>query len=101
MNREKIKMNEYLPKEELEKDYANVSVLYEDVENPPFDFVEEKSIGYDAEKNVVEYELILKRHSDSKYFKVEYSQYSYLGSSIKIEYGMQVFPKQITTIIYE
>lgn len=101
MSRKKIQMIDYLLEEQLKEEYPSAHTLYEDRPDPPFDYIEETTIDYDADKNTIDKRLILKRESDDKFFEVCYTQYSYMGTSIKDEVGEEVFPKQIITTVYE
>jgi hypothetical protein len=102
MNREKIKLSEHLLRSLLDQGYED----YDENEDLEFEFIEENETYSDLEKGYEDYEVIIKRISDNKYFKFEYSQSPYhsifdeaLGGLPSVAH--EVFPKTIKQIIYE
>jgi hypothetical protein len=81
-----------------------ITDLVEDLDLHPddwddFEVMEENIISHDREKGSSEKQLIIKRLSDDKYFKIEYTQW--LDDCEFEDFAYEVFPKTITTIIYE
>lgn len=92
MNREKIEMSD----------------IYEEGEDKPWDglnssykWIEDRELHYDADKNMIDIEVIFQRKSDGKYFKVTYTKYNYCGNSLHEETAVEVFPKTVQKVIYE
>lgn len=56
---------------------------------------------YDLEKDYEVVDNVIQRNSDGKYFKFKYTWSSYNGYRIRFNQQIEVFPKQITKIIYE
>ena len=65
-----------------------------------FKRIETKQIYFDSEKSFADFEIIFQRKSDDKFFKGKYSRWSSDGNDVVITLT-EVFPKQITTTIYE
>ena len=102
MNKEKIELSEHLLRSLLDQDYED----YDENEDLGFEIIEENETYSDLEKGYEDYDVIIKRTSDNKYFKFEYSQSPYhsifdeaLGGLPSI--ANEVFPKKIKKIIYE
>jgi hypothetical protein len=65
-----------------------------------FEFIEETQTYFDGEKGYCDYEVIIKRLSDNKFFKGQHTDYGkHEGSVNKV--WVEVFPKQITITTYE
>ena len=56
---------------------------------------------FDSEKNYVQKEVVVERISDNKFFKSEFSDWGSGGKEWLSYTFTEVFPKQITTTIYE
>ena len=63
--------------------------------------VQAEQVGYDAEKNMIDWECIIKRLSDGKFFKFEYTQYNYNGSDLQNEIATECIAKTKTITYYE
>jgi hypothetical protein len=64
-----------------------------------FEIIKETIISHDSEKGSSKKEVIIKRFSDNKYFRI---RYTYTRNNYEFEdFAYEVFPKTITTIIYE
>lgn len=101
MKREKV----FLPEDEEEaSEILNGSTSF--MKKYGWKWISEKNTGADLDKGIQETTVILKRLSDNKLFKFEYShtnQHSLDEGGLNdwpIK-GEEVFPKQITTTIYE
>jgi hypothetical protein len=57
--------------------------------------------NFDAEKGFVDYEIVIQRWSDGKYFKFTYTQFGHNGDDILEQTGVEVFPKTIEVVVYE
>jgi len=57
--------------------------------------------GVDGDNYAAWWVLIVRRRSDNMHFKVEYDESHEGGSNIFSQTATQVFPKQVTSIIYE
>lgn len=85
MNRETISIGKLF-------DLHNISELSK---LPGFIIIENDYTG-DSQR-----QTIIQRVSDNKYFKIYWSQLDVFGNTLNRENGYEVFPKQITTTIYE
>ena len=65
-----------------------------------FIFIGEKEQYFDPEKSSVTYSVIIKRISDNKTFKGEYTNWGHQEYEWELEWT-EVFPKQITITTYE
>lgn len=65
-----------------------------------FEYIQEEQTYFDGEKGYCDYEIIIKRISDGKFFKGQYTDYGQHEGEVK-KVWVEVFPKQVTTIIYE
>ena len=102
MTKEKIELDEHLLRSLLDEEYEN----YDEEEILDYEFIQEYEIYHDLEKGYEDYDVIIKRVSDGKYFKFEYSKSNYhdifsdgLGGIPSHAY--EVIPKIIKTTIYE
>jgi len=77
-----------------------VGAYLEDYFSDDFEFIDQKTIYVDIEKGYKDVEVIIQRIKDKKFFKIEGSISPYVEPEFEIEVK-QVFPKTITTIIYE
>jgi hypothetical protein len=66
-----------------------------------FEYIEVTQTYYDSEKHYVDKEIILKRVSDGKFFKGEFSDWGSGGKEWFDYTFKEVFPKQVTTTVYE
>ena len=73
----------------------------EEPENENFEWEQEEQIDFDGEKGFVTYSVIYKRLSDDLYFQVDVVDMAHHGGVECSSDLEQVFPKQITTTIYE
>ncbi len=80
------------------EEQAKGAMFYED--GKEFVLVEENQTYYDSEKGCSDYELILQRNSDKKFFKGQYTKWPAGGFQIELEIE-EVFPTQVTTTIYK
>ena len=85
MNKEIINIGELL-------DLHNISDLSK---LPGFTIIQNDCTG-DSQR-----QTIVQRVSDKKYFKIYWSQLDVFSDTLYRENGYEVFPKQITTTIYE
>mgnify|MGYP003437920470 CR=1 FL=1 len=85
MNKERIRIGELF-------DLHNVSDLRK---LPGFTIIQNNYTG-DSQR-----QTIIQRVSDNKYFKIYWSQLDVFSDTLYRENGYEVFPKQITTTIYE
>lgn len=92
MKREKIKMSDLLS---LEPQFLDGCT------NSLYKLIEENMVGYDVEKNSVDYDLIFQRKSDSKYFKVTYTQSNYTENNLDEQIAIEIFPYTETVIKYK
>lgn len=83
---------------ELEFDSWNNFLDSEEYEE--YKTVEEKILDTDVEKGIIYWRIILQRTTDNKYFEVLYTQYNYVGDNFRGKLT-EVFPKQVTTTIYD
>ena len=63
--------------------------------------VEQKQIKFDGEKGFVDYECVMKRRSDGKFFKFIYTDYGKGDSNIKEQIAYEVERKEKTVYYYE
>lgn len=94
MSKEKIRLEDNEDNKRL--------ILYEgdDLNNTDFEWIEEKQVDFDSEKGSADFDVILKRKSDGKFFKF----FKLKGSAGWREtdfHGVEVVPKQVTLIVYE
>jgi len=76
------------------------STFCEDDMPEGFEYIQEKQTYFDGEKGYCDYEVIIKRISDNKYFKGQYTDWGQHDGKVK-QVWVETFPKQVTTIIYE
>lgn len=93
MNREKIKFKN---KEEAE----NILSEYGEEPNELYELIEENERYFDSEKGYVEYDVIIKRRTDSKFFKGSYLKAGGGYEEYELD-AIEVFPEVITTTIYK
>ncbi len=74
------------------------TMAYED--SVEFSIEESEQIYFDSEKKCSDYEVILKRLSDGKFFKGKYTNWGCGQYEAEMELT-EVFPKTITKTIYE
>ena len=90
MNRETINISD-LP-------YWQMIATEDSIEG--FEYIQEEQTDFDTEKAFATFEIIVRRLSDGKYFKVDHSRWGAGGRQTN-PIITEVFPKQITTTIYE
>lgn len=56
---------------------------------------------FDSEKGFVDYEIVIQRHSDDKYFKFTYTEFGNNGNDADEQVAIEVFPKEKIIIVYE
>lgn len=66
-----------------------------------FSFIEDHEKDFDSEKGFVDKVVIIQRDSDSKFFRVIYTDYGHGNNSLLEEEAEEVFPEVITTTIYK
>lgn len=94
--------------DKIEREKIYMSDIYSEGNDFPWDlsksgygFIKDEHIHYDAEKNMIDIEVIFQRESDGKYFKVEYTQYNYDGDNLEEQTAEEVFPKSKSITVYE
>jgi hypothetical protein len=103
MNRETIELSEHIIRSLIDENYDEDDG-YVEGEDLGFEFIDESVEYTDLEKSYERKSVILKRESDNKYFKFNYidSIYRYLFEDKTFPLKLnEVFPKKITTTIYE
>lgn len=96
MKREQIELREII------KHHGDITEDWcEEVDDLPFEYIQEEQVCFDTEKGYINLELIFKRKSDDKYFKVKYSNWGQGETDMFEKIAKEIFPKQITTTIYE
>ena len=63
--------------------------------------VKEKQCNFDSEKGYTDYEVVIRRLSDNKFFKFTYTQFGHNGDNIREQIATEVFPKEKTITVYE
>lgn len=71
---------------------------YENIEG--FKFIQEESTYFDGEKGYTNYDVIMQRKSDSKFFKGSYEDWGAGDKEVELKWE-EVFPKQVTITVYE
>lgn len=66
-----------------------------------YSWVADKQINFDAEKGYIDYEVIIQRNSDDKFFKYTYTQFGYNGDDILDQVATEVQEKQRIEYYYE
>lgn len=66
-----------------------------------YEVIEEKQTSYDREKGFVNYDIIVQRLSDSKFFKFSYTQFGHNGDNILEQTAYEVQEKTKTVKYYE
>lgn len=56
---------------------------------------------FDAEKGFVDWEIVVQRLSDNKFFKFTYTQYGHNGDDLKEQIAYEVFEKEKIVKYYE
>lgn len=87
-------------REVIEFTEEQVEHLNEDSAPEGFEWIDEIQTDFDTEKAFATFEIIIKRLSDKKFFKGEMFKGSAGYSKVELEFE-EVFPKTVTTIIYE
>ena len=95
MERETFSIKELIDKLELDEDD-----IYGIEDIPGYKWIESENLYIDLEKGYTERKDIFKRNTDNKYFKVEYVD-SYDYTRFLESEAVEVFPKEVITIIYE
>ena len=103
MEREAFSIKELIDKLELDED----DIIYGIEDIPGYKPIESENLYIDLEKGYTKRRVIFKRNTDNKYFKVKYEV------SVKDSMGwsecnwqdtteaVEVFPKEVTAVIYE
>jgi len=63
--------------------------------------VSREQVDFDAEKGFCDYEVVIQRYSDDKFFKFTYTQFGHEGSDILEQRAREVFEKTKTVTYYE
>lgn len=95
MGRETFLIKELIDKLELDEDD-----IYGIDNIPGYELIQSENLDIDLEKGYTEIRDVFRREADSKYFKVEYVD-SYDYSRFLEAEAVEVFPKEVTIIIYE
>ena len=95
MKRETFSIKELIDKLELDEDG-----IYGIEDIPGYKWIESKNLYTNLEKRYTEKKVIFKRNTDNKYFKVEYVD-SYDCTRFLESEAVEVFPKEVTAVIYE
>lgn len=65
-----------------------------------FEYIQEEQTYFDCEKGYCDYEVIIKRISDGKFFKGQYTDYGkHEGEVAKV--WVETVPEQVITTIYK
>lgn len=56
--------------------------------------ISQTQISYDSEKGFVDYEVVIQRFSDDKFFKFQYTQFSHYGDDILEQKAWEVHKKK-------
>jgi len=65
-----------------------------------FEYIEENQTYFDGEKGYTDYEVIIKRVSDGKFFKGQHTDFGRHEGEVQPVW-VETFPKQVTITIYE
>ena len=95
MERETFSIKELIDKLELDEDD-----IYGIEDIPGYKPIESENLYIDLEKGYTKRRVIFKRNTDNKYFKVEYVD-SYDYTRFLESEAVEVFPKEVTAVIYE
>lgn len=63
--------------------------------------VDRKEQGFDAEKGFIDYEVVVKRNSDGKFFKFTYTQFGHNGDDAREQTAVEVEEKTKMVTYYE
>ena len=100
------KYNKFITESIINREILDVSnynlnwLSYGDEEG--FESIERNQVGFDPEKGFADFEIIIKRISDGKFFKGKITQLGHNGT--ELAYGgefKEVLPKTRTKIYYE
>jgi len=94
-------MKETIRVEELAKNakYPNQDLCIDDWDTCKCVYREKKY--YDSEKGFIDYEIVVKRNSDGKFFKFTYTQFGHNGDDILEQTAHEVEEKEKTVKYYE
>ena len=95
MKRETFLIRDLIDKLELDEDD-----IYGIYDIPGYELIESENLYIDLEKGYTVRRYIFKRNTDNKYFKVEYVN-SYDYTRFLESEAVEVFPKEVTAVIYE
>lgn len=76
------------------------SIFSQDSIPEGFEYIQEEQTYFDYEKGYSDYEVIIKRISDNKFFKGQYADWGYEVKEVQ-KVWVETFPKQIIKTIYE
>lgn len=93
MKRETIEISDLANEEEEDLNHL------EDTDG--IEIIEDIESGFDAEKGFINHEVVFKRLTDGKFFKVEYTEFGYNGTDLIEQTAIEVFPEIITKVIYK
>lgn len=88
MVREKIRIGD-IHTEEYPEDWDGYILIKQD------------ECDFDGEKGFVDYNCVIQRLSDGKFFGFQYTQFGHNGSDLLDQTMEEVFPKQKTITVYE
>lgn len=63
--------------------------------------IEEIQVGFDGEKGFCDYEIVIQRFSDGKFFKFTYTKFGYHGDNTREQIAYEVEEKQKMITYYE
>ena len=63
--------------------------------------IQEVKKDYDSEKGFINYEVVIQRLSDGRFFKFIYTQFGHNGNNILEQIAYEVFPKTKTVTHYK
>jgi hypothetical protein len=63
--------------------------------------IKKTQIDFDGEKGYADFEVVIQRISDDKYFKFTYSNFGCGENNLIEQTAYEVFPKTIQTVIYD
>ena len=87
---------------DVEEKYARIPGDIEYfIDKERFEYIISYINNVDGDNCAAFWVLIIRRKSDSTYFKIEYDESHEGGSSIFYETGVQVFPTQVISVTYE
>ena len=96
MNREKINVSDLATNAEYPNDD---DLCIDDWDTCKCVFRKEEN--FDSEKGFIDYEVVVQRLTDGKYFKFTYTQFGHNGDDSREQTAVEVFPVEKTVIVFE